>query len=104
MRRLEDAVTKVGLFAVTDYQTQNGDEESSGALVHFGRCVAESGHDLAQTGDALHSQLKDGTRKITVAAATNGTKTYPLPARVQESCPDFSRESIVSAPSLCLSS
>ena len=97
LQLLEDAITQVGLFAVTDFQQQKsaGGDNSSAALVHYARCVGASGQDLAQSGDALHSHLQDGTRKTTVATATNGTLTHQLPARVQESCPDFSRASTV---------
>ncbi|KXZ48011.1 hypothetical protein GPECTOR_31g375 [Gonium pectorale] len=80
LKRVGDAISSLGMFAVTSAHTE---DVSHNALSAFVACAQRGGIELRQV------EMEDGAVRHTLATATNGSSAQPLPADALRRCPDF---------------
>ncbi|KAG1679686.1 hypothetical protein FOA52_006205 [Chlamydomonas sp. UWO 241] len=91
---MHDAIFRTGMFVVVDETEASASAPSQpfgGALHAWAEC--EQSAKLPR--DLVHeTQMDDGTKRITLATATNATIVYPLEGSVVHECPAFASAAV----------
>ncbi|KAG1668910.1 hypothetical protein FOA52_016079 [Chlamydomonas sp. UWO 241] len=84
---MQDAIFKTGMFVVVDDTEASAANEPFGGALHAWAECEQSGN---LPRELVHEvEMDDGTRRITLATATNATLVYPLEGSVVHECPAF---------------
>ncbi|KAG1668909.1 hypothetical protein FOA52_016078 [Chlamydomonas sp. UWO 241] len=84
---MQDAIFKTGMFVVVDDTEASAASEPFGGALHAWAECEQSGN---LPRELVHeAEMDDGTRRITLATATNATLVYPLEGSIVHECPAF---------------
>ncbi|KAG1668908.1 hypothetical protein FOA52_016077 [Chlamydomonas sp. UWO 241] len=84
---MQDAIFKTGMFTVVDETEASAASEPFGGALHAWAECEQSGN---LPRELVHeAEMDDGTRRITLATATNATLVYPLEGSIVHECPAF---------------